>query len=104
MALGRPLSPLTLVAAERQRLLEWTRRPKTAGKPRTDVKCLAHLLPGCQLRSATQRANATRQSLSARSLVDHWHPEICGSASVVCRRQAYKMLSVRHQVESQDLS
>jgi len=30
MALGRPLSPLTLVPAERQRLLEWTRRPKTA--------------------------------------------------------------------------
>src|SRR6266849_5219289 len=30
MALGRPLSPLTLVPAERLRLLEWTRRPKTA--------------------------------------------------------------------------
>jgi transposase len=30
MALGRPLSPLTLVPAERQRLLEWSRRPKTA--------------------------------------------------------------------------
>jgi len=30
MALGRPLSPLTLVPAERQQLLEWTRRPKTA--------------------------------------------------------------------------
>jgi transposase len=30
MALGRPLSPLTLAPAERQRLLEWTRRPKTA--------------------------------------------------------------------------
>jgi len=27
MALGRPLSPLTLVPAERQRLLEWTRLP-----------------------------------------------------------------------------
>src|SRR5260370_27721645 len=30
MALGRPLSPLTLIPAERQRLLEWSRRPKTA--------------------------------------------------------------------------
>jgi hypothetical protein len=30
MALGRRLSPLTLVPAERQRLLEWTRRLKTA--------------------------------------------------------------------------
>jgi hypothetical protein len=30
MVLGRPLSPLTLVPAERQRLLEWTRGPKTA--------------------------------------------------------------------------
>ena len=30
MALGRPLSPLTLVPTERQRLLEWARRPKTA--------------------------------------------------------------------------
>lgn len=27
---GRPLSPLTLTPAERQVLLEWTRRPKTA--------------------------------------------------------------------------
>ena len=30
MALGRPLSPLTLVPAELQQLLEWSRRPKTA--------------------------------------------------------------------------
>ena len=30
MALGRPLSPLTLSPSERQQLLEWTRRPKTA--------------------------------------------------------------------------
>jgi transposase len=30
MALGRPLSPFTLVPAERQRLWEWSRRPKTA--------------------------------------------------------------------------
>ena len=30
MALGRPLAPLTLLPAERQRLLEWSRRPKTA--------------------------------------------------------------------------
>lgn len=30
MPLGRPLSPLTLLAAERQPLLDWTRRPKTA--------------------------------------------------------------------------
>jgi len=30
MALGRPLTPFTLLPAERQRLLEWTRRPKTA--------------------------------------------------------------------------
>jgi hypothetical protein len=29
MALGRPLSPLTLLPAERQQLLDWTRRPKT---------------------------------------------------------------------------
>jgi len=30
MPLGRPLSPLTLLPAERQALLNWTRRPKTA--------------------------------------------------------------------------
>ena len=30
MPLGRPLTPLTLFPAERQRLLEFTRRPKTA--------------------------------------------------------------------------
>jgi len=30
MPLGRPLSPLTLLPAERQQLLDWTRRPKTA--------------------------------------------------------------------------
>jgi transposase len=30
MPLGRPLSPLTLLPAERQSLLDWTRRPKTA--------------------------------------------------------------------------
>ncbi len=30
MALGRPLSPLTLIPAEQQQLLEWARRPKTA--------------------------------------------------------------------------
>ena len=30
MPLGRPLSPLTLLSAERQQLLDWTRRPKTA--------------------------------------------------------------------------
>lgn len=30
MPLGRPLSPLTLLPAERQPLLDWTRRPKTA--------------------------------------------------------------------------
>ena len=30
MALGRPLAPLTVLPAERQRLLEWSRRPKTA--------------------------------------------------------------------------
>jgi transposase len=30
MRLGRPLSPLTLLPAERQSLLDWTRRPKTA--------------------------------------------------------------------------
>ena len=30
MALGRPLSPLTLLPAERQPLLDWTRRRKTA--------------------------------------------------------------------------
>src|SRR5712664_2947230 len=30
MALGRPLSSLTLIPAERQRLLEWSHRPKTA--------------------------------------------------------------------------
>jgi hypothetical protein len=30
MALGRPLSPLTLVPAERQRLLEWTRKTAQA--------------------------------------------------------------------------
>ncbi len=30
MALGRPLSPLSLSPSERQQLLDWTRRPKTA--------------------------------------------------------------------------
>ena len=30
MALGRPLSPLTLLPAERHPLLDWTRRRKTA--------------------------------------------------------------------------
>ena len=30
MPLGRPLSPLTLLPAERKPLLDWTRRPKTA--------------------------------------------------------------------------
>ena len=30
MALGRPLSPLTLSPSEKQQLLDWTRRPKTA--------------------------------------------------------------------------
>jgi len=30
MPLGRPLAPLTLLPAERQQLLDWTRRPKTA--------------------------------------------------------------------------
>src|SRR6266849_3431978 len=30
MALGRPLSPLSLYPSERQQLLDWTRRPKTA--------------------------------------------------------------------------
>ena len=30
MALGRPLSPLSLFPSERQQLLDWTRRPKTA--------------------------------------------------------------------------
>jgi transposase/DNA-binding CsgD family transcriptional regulator len=30
MALGRPLSPLSLSPSERQQLLQWTRRPKTA--------------------------------------------------------------------------
>ena len=30
MALGHPLSPLTVAPAERQRLLEWTRRPTSA--------------------------------------------------------------------------
>ena len=30
MALGRPLSPLALSPSEKQQLLDWTRRPKTA--------------------------------------------------------------------------
>jgi len=30
MALGRPLSPLCLFPSDRQPLLDWTRRPKTA--------------------------------------------------------------------------
>jgi len=30
MALGRPLSPLSLSPSERQQLLDWTRCPKTA--------------------------------------------------------------------------
>ena len=60
MALGRPLSPLTLVPTERQRLLEWARRPKTAqalalrarivllcaeGRSNTEVARRVHVAP-----------------------------------------------------------
>ncbi len=53
MALGRPLSPLTLVPAERQQLLEWTRRPKTA-------QALALRAPSC---CSARRATVIRKWL-----------------------------------------
>ena len=67
MALGRPLSLFTLVPAERQRLLEWSRRPKTEqalamrarivllcaeGRGNTEVARRVHVVKG---RSASLR-------------------------------------------------
>ena len=39
MALGRPLSPLSLSPSERQQLLDWTRRPKTAQALALRARC-----------------------------------------------------------------
>ena len=89
MALGRPLSPLSLSPSERQQLLDWTRRPKTAQALALRARIVLSL--GSAL-------DCSPTSNSAKCPTKTWRPSwflsaACRQCAAICPRQGFRSCS-----------